>query len=84
VTAFYLSNVEQYLFNDFRADDFYNNSDVPLDSAARSSVPLGRRRLGATSEAAHSGLQTLSPMKELEEFKAGRVRQYGDVRSLSQ
>ena len=33
VTAFYLSNVEQYLFNDDKAGDFYENVGMlPVDS----------------------------------------------------
>ena len=33
VSAFYLSNVEQYLFNEFKSADFYNNvGTLPLDA----------------------------------------------------
>jgi hypothetical protein len=88
VTAFYLSNVEQYLFNDFKADDFYQNvAMLPLDSGSTfiRSFSGGGFGGGNFGGGPFRFLQTLSSMKELlEEFKAGRVRQYGDVRSLSQ
>jgi hypothetical protein len=79
VSAFYLSNVEQYLFNDFKQREFYDNvAALPLDP-------------GSTFIRTFSGggggfrfVSTLSSMKELlDEVKAGRVRGYGDVRNLS-
>jgi hypothetical protein len=88
VTAFYLSNVEQYLFNDFRADEFYNNvATLPVDSSSTfiRSFSGGGFGGGNFGGGPFRFLQTLSSMKGLlEEFKAGRVRQYGDVRGLSQ
>ncbi|HZI51170.1 MAG TPA: hypothetical protein VFE29_05060 [Terriglobia bacterium] len=80
VTAFYLSNVEQYLFNDFRSADFYENvATLPLDSGStfiRSfSGGGGAFRFRSTL----SSIRTL-----LDEFRAGKVRQYGDVKDLSQ
>jgi hypothetical protein len=86
VTAFYLSNVEQYLFDGFKADAFYNNvSTLPLDASSTFirafSNPGGGFGFGGRGFRFES---TLSSMTELlEEFKAGRVRQYGDVRNLS-
>lgn len=88
VTAFYLSNVEQYLFNDFKASDFYDNvATLPLDSSSTfiRSFSGGGFGGGNFGGGPFRFLQALSPMNELlAEFKAGRVRQYGDVRSLSQ
>jgi hypothetical protein len=35
VTAFYLSNIEQYLFEDKKASNFYSNvATLPLDAAS--------------------------------------------------
>jgi hypothetical protein len=81
VTAFYLSNVEQYLFDENKAGDFFRNvGSLPLD---RTSTFI-RTFTGGGAGGGFRFLSTLSPMTELlEEFKAGRVRQYGDVRNLS-
>ena len=81
VSAFYLSNVEQYLFNDFKSADFYANvGALPLDASSMF--------IRAFSEFGGGGAfrftSVLSSMTELlQEFKADRVRQYGDVRNLS-
>ena len=80
VTAFYLSNVEQYLFSDFKANDFYMNvAELPLDSSStfiRSfSGGGGPFRFKSTI----ASIKTL-----LEAFNAGRLRQYSDVKDLSQ
>jgi len=86
IAAFYLSNVEQYLFESFRADMFYDNvSTLPLDASSTFirafSNPGGGLGVGGRSFRFES---TLSSMTELiQEFRAGRVRQYGDVRNLS-
>ena len=84
ISAFYLSNVEQYLFDGFRADAFYENvAMLPLDSSST----FIRAFSGAGGFGGGRGFRfvsALSSMSELlQEFKAGRVRQYGDVRNLS-
>ena len=80
VTAFYLSNVEQYLFNDFRAGEFYENvATLPLDSGStfiRSFTGGGGR---FRFRSALSSIRML-----LDEYKAGKIRQYGDVKDISQ
>ena len=87
VEAFYLSNVEQYLFNDFTSADFYNNvATLPLASSSTFIRSFsGGGFGGGFGGGQFRFVSTLSSMKTLlEEFKAGRVRQYGDVRMLSQ
>jgi hypothetical protein len=87
VTAFYLSNVEQYLFNDYKSDDFYQNvSALPLDSRSTFIRSFSAGGFGGGfGGGSFRFVSTLSSMTQLlEEFKAGRVRQYGDVRNLSQ
>jgi len=80
VTAFYLSNVEQYLFNDDRAAAFYENvATLPLES---SSTFI---RSFSGGGGAFRFQSTLSPMEAfLKEFRAGRILQYGNLRQLSQ
>lgn len=80
VTAFYLSNVEQYLFNDERAGDFYENvAMLPLDSRST----FIRSFSGAGGPFRFQS--TLSSMETLvKEFREGRIRQYGNLRDLSQ
>ena len=86
VTAFYLSNVEQYLFNDYKSDDFYENvAALPLDSRSTFIRSFsGGGFGGGFGGGPFRFVSTLSSMTQLlEEFRAGRVRQYGDVRNLS-
>ncbi len=85
-TAFYLSNVEQYLFqqrNDWR--QFYSNvAALPLDDSSTfiRSVNSGnflRRSFGMRFQS------VLSPIAELiSAFNEGRVRSYTDVINMSQ
>jgi hypothetical protein len=81
VTAFYLSNVEQYLFNEFKAADFYNNvAMMPLDDSST----FIRTFSGGGGGGPFRFETRLSPMMEfLAEFRAGNVGQYGNVRNLS-
>jgi len=80
VTAFYLSNVEQYLFSDYRSGDFYANvATLPLDSSSTFIRSFSGGGGPFRFKSALSSMRTL-----LEEFNAGKVRQYGDVRDLSQ
>jgi hypothetical protein len=88
VTAFYLSNVEQYLFqqdDDWRR--FYHNVEtLPLDSSATfiRSVFNG---LAATSQPSGYGLRSASLLSSIPEllkaFGAGEVRSYYDVINMS-
>jgi hypothetical protein len=87
VTAFYLSNVEQYLFNEYKSSDFYDNvATLPLNSKSTFIRSFsGGGFGGGLGGGSFRFLSTLSSMRTLlDEFKAGRVRQYGDVRNLSQ
>jgi hypothetical protein len=80
VAAFYLSNVEQYLFNDDRAPDFYENvAMLPLDST---SMFIRSFSGGGGPFRFQSKLSSMEAL--LRDFRAGRIRQYGDVRELSQ
>lgn len=87
VSAFYLSNVEQYLFMDYKAGDFYENvAALPLDSGSTFIRSFSGGGFGGGFAGGPFRFQsTVSSMKTLlEEYKAGRIRQYGDVRDLSQ
>jgi len=80
VTAFYLSNVEQYLFNDDKAADFYENVGMlPLDSTSTFIRSFSGGGGPFRFQSKLSSMETL-----LKEFRAGRIRQYGNVRDLSQ
>lgn len=88
VTAFYLSNVEQYLFQ--QDDDwsrFYHNVEtLPLDSSAVfiRSVFNG---LAASSQPSGYGLRSASLLSSIPEllkaFSAGELRSYYDVINMS-
>lgn len=87
VTAFYLSNVEQYLFN--QNDDwrkFFNNvATLPLDSTStfiRSSFGGGRRGQ-AYSSYMRSEQLLASMMMQLKLFNEGKITYYGDVLATS-
>lgn len=80
VTAFYLSNVEQYLFNDDRAQDFYEN--VAMLPVEPSSMFIRSFSGGGGPFRFQSALSSMEIF--LKEFRAGRIRQYGNVRDLSQ
>ena len=87
VTAFYLSNVEQYLFEDKKAATFYSNvTTLPIDSTSMFIRTFsGSRDGGGFAGGGYRFVSTLSSMTELlKEFKAGRVTDYGVVRKLSQ
>jgi hypothetical protein len=83
VTAFYVSNVERYLFSDYKAADFYSNvGTLPLDSSSTFIRSFSGGGFGGGGS--FRFVSMLSSMKALmEEFAAGRVRQYGDVLDLS-
>jgi hypothetical protein len=88
VTAFYLSNVEQYLFqqNDDWSRFYHNVETLPLDSSAMfiRSVFNG---LAATSQPSGYGLRSASLLSSipdlLKAFGAGEIRTYYDVINMS-
>lgn len=91
VSAFYLSNVEQYLFR--QGDEwsrFYTNvSKLPLETNStfiRSATNRGNYPLPNGVGMSRGGLmvQLVASMQELvQAFKDGKVTQYGDVLNLS-
>ncbi|MDB4881853.1 MAG: hypothetical protein JWL95_619 [Gemmatimonadetes bacterium] len=94
VTTFYVSNVEQYLFQqDSAAARFYRNvATLPLDSTSTfvRSFAAGRYMGGDVSlqlkpqSAAGRSLQLVSPMLEtLRAFEAGKLATWGDVIGVS-
>ena len=82
VSAFYLSNVEQYLFQDGIADRFYNNvKTLPLDA---SSTFLRSGRYGGGIGGGSGLVSMLSSMQDvLKAFDAGGLRQFNDVIDMS-
>jgi hypothetical protein len=71
VSAFYVSNVEQYLFGDMKADAFYANvATLPVDSMSVFIRPYSMRRMiGGTGST-----QSLCPIARfLRAAEAGRV-----------
>ncbi len=83
VTAFYTSNVEQYLFqqNDDWSNFYKNVEALPIDSNSTfvRSVASGRRFQTAGNRAS-----LLSPIGELlEQFRAGRLDSYYEVIRMS-
>jgi hypothetical protein len=88
VTAFYLSNVEQYLFQDNKWRRFYANvATLPLDSSSQfiRSVNGGGNIRGQYRGGFGMRFQSLlSPMQAMvAAFQEGRIRYYGDVISMS-
>ena len=91
VSAFYLSNVEQYLFR--QGDEwsrFYTNvSNLPLDANStfiRSATNRGGYPMPMGGANRRGGLMTqlVASMQELvQAFKEGKITQYGDVLNLS-
>jgi len=87
VTAFYLSNVEQYLFQSGSDARFYKNvAELPLDGQSTFIRTFSGGGFGGFGGGgAFRFVTTLSSMKGLlDQFNAGRVRSYADVRDLSQ
>jgi hypothetical protein len=91
VTAFYLSNVEQYLFMDDVDSKFYKNVEtLPLDSTStfiRSGRPAGGGNRGGRRGGfgGPGGLTSmLSSMTDLlKAFDAGRIHVWNDVLAMS-
>ena len=87
VTAFYLSNVEQYLFQDNKWRRFYSNvAMLPLDPSSQfiRSVNGGNVR---TPFRGTFGMRFQSLLSSMEgvvaAFQEGRIRYYGDVINMS-
>jgi hypothetical protein len=81
VSAFYLSNVEQYLFEDpDNWKHFYQNvATLPLDTNS-----LFIRSLGGRYRNTGRRASVVSFMQEMvEEFQAGRIQSYADVVTMS-
>ncbi len=91
VTAFYCSNVEQYLFRDNKWKAFYDNvGTLLLDDTAMFirafDKPTVRMSAAASpsSQAAADADELLAPMKEfLGAYKSGKIKTYDDIKALS-
>jgi hypothetical protein len=87
VTAFYLSNVEQYLFQDGAWRNFYTNvAMLPIDASSQfiRSVNGGNVRGQFRGGYGMRFQSLLSPMAGiLKAYEEGRVRYYNDVIDLS-
>jgi hypothetical protein len=87
VKAFYLSNVEQYLFQDNKWRRFYANvATLPLDSSSQfiRSVNGGNSRAPFRGGFGMRFLSLLSPMTEMvTAFQQSRIRSYNDVINMS-
>jgi hypothetical protein len=82
VTAFYVSNVEQYLFQDLIWQDFYRNvATLPLDETS-TFIRSVSSRMGYTGpmQWTDGRATALDPIKaSLRDFQAGRIRRYYDL-----
>jgi hypothetical protein len=90
VTAFYLSNVEQYLFQ--QGDDwsrfFHNVETLPVDSTATFIRSVFNGLAGVTNQPGGYGLRSVSLLCSIPDllraFAAGKVQTYSDVIDMSQ
>jgi hypothetical protein len=83
VTAFYASNVEQYLFQDGIAFNYYDSvAELPTDSTSvfiRSNGGGGRGG-GFGGPGGMRGPNYMCPIQQLlSVYKAGRIGYYGDI-----
>ena len=77
VTAFYVSNVEQYLFQDGKHTAFYDNvATLPITDASVFIRPYSMRRYGGTALCGIAGF--------LKSAQAGRVPSYNDSLACGQ
>ena len=93
IGAFYVSNVEQYLFmEDEQAARFYANvATLPLDETSTfiRSYSMGGRGFGGEvtlnlKQQSGRSMQLVSPIQEmLKAFEGGLIKQYGQVIALS-
>jgi hypothetical protein len=82
VTAFYVSNVEQYLFQDLIWQDFYRNvATLPLDETSTFIRSVSSRMGYSGPMQWTDGRATaLDPIKaSLRDFQTGRIRRYYDL-----
>jgi hypothetical protein len=87
VSAFYVSNVEQYLFQDGKAQAFYDNvAALPVDSASIFIRPYSLRRFfyGAGGSPLGNATRSLCPIGPfLKAAAAGRVQTNDDALSCA-
>lgn len=86
VTAFYLSNVEQYLFQDNKWRRFYANvAALPLDSSSQFIRTVNGGNIRGPFRGFGMRFQTLlSPMMDLvAAYQESRIRYYSDVINMS-
>jgi hypothetical protein len=87
VSAFYLSNVEQYLFQDDVWSGFYGNvATLPIDASSQfiRTANQGNFRGQVLGGFGMRFVTLLSPISDvLSAFRDGRVRDYNDVLRLS-
>lgn len=85
VGVFYVSNVEQYLFQQSDAwRRFYGNvSDMPLDRRALFVRSVSNRGMRRQHPSGRSSSVTSSIAQLLDQFSRGRLQSYGDVVDLS-
>ena len=76
VSAFYLSNVEQYLFQENKSDAFYANvRTLPVDAKSVFIRPYSMRRFGGYGGDATSSVRSLCPIEGfLRAAEAGRIQ----------
>ncbi len=81
VSAFYLSNVEQYLFQDGKSKAFYDNvATLPLDAKSVFIRPYSMRRYGGYGGDATSSVRSLCPIEAfLRAADAGRIQTNNDA-----
>jgi hypothetical protein len=85
VHVFYVSNVEQYLFQQGEAwQRFYGNvSELPLHSAARFIRSVSNRGFPRQHPLARSASHTSSVREVLDLFRFGRLQSYADIVDLT-
>jgi hypothetical protein len=86
VSAFYVSNVEQYLFQDGIFGDFYRNvATLPLEERSTFIRSVsGRMGYSGAMQWSDTRATALDPMKaSLRDFTAGRIRSYYDLNAHS-
>jgi hypothetical protein len=81
VSAFYVSNVEQYLFMDGKSTAFYENvGTLPIDAKSVFIRPYSMRRFGGFNNGASGEVRSLCPIGEfLRNVTAGKVMSNNDA-----
>lgn len=85
IRTFYVSNVEQYLFQQPEAwRRFYENvAAMPMDRRAQFIRSVSSRRFMLQQRFARSASRTSSVSEVLDLFRKGRLQSYGDIIELS-